>query len=163
MKIEQNETPLGEHFSVALRAFVENFHVPPPKNNFTLSPCFSPLTDAIKARRCVINPHHAFALAAEMLASARHADGHLFILGYGSASDARRDVDQRVRELRNDPYERRCRGIMWRYSQREKLLIADLIAPSPPKCRYASKVWHLLRENYVPAIEDLGGSIVWKL
>lgn len=161
MTIEQKETLLGERFSVALRAFVENFHVRPPYITYTLSPCFSPLVDAIKARRCVINPHHAAGLACEMLASAFHADGHLSILGYGSASDARRDVDMRVRELRSDPIERRCRGIMWRYSQREKLLIADLIATSPPKCRHASKVWHLLRENYVPAIEDLGGSIVW--
>ncbi len=161
MDFSNHGTPSGEQFSAALSAFVKNFGVVPPSTAYLWHAAYRPFYNAVIARRCVLGQHWAAGTAVNLVRSTVQADGVLSIEGYSSAKQARDDVQERVKQIRTDPMSRRTRGMMWRYWQREKLLIADILDTNQTTCPYAAKIQQALVSNYVPDIKDLGGNIDW--
>lgn len=155
------EAPSGEQFSAALSAYVQNFGTIPPKEAYHWHPAFRPLYEALIKRRCVLGRHWAAGTAINLLLSTFQSDGVLMIEGFSSAKEARDDVQERVRIIRTDPDERRLRGMMWRYWQREKLLIADLLDSNAPACKATREARKRILLTYVPDIKDMGGKIDW--
>lgn len=110
-------------------------------------PAFEPLAELIIDRRAVHPDDCEYESAISLMMETHLDNGEFSISGYTSPEMARECVRERVQEMRSFPDFRRIRGTRWRYWQRQKLLIADLLAEAP--AQDVKEVWELMRENNV--------------
>lgn len=156
MKQEQNST-----WAVALQTFVDKTKTIPPTLSYMTHPAWWPLMWSIKKRRAQHPEISSAGTAACILRETIYSGDTLTISGYSSPEMARECVREVIRQMRTYPDARRCRGEMWRYWQREKLLIADLLEESPPECELTRQAWQEIRDCYIPKQSHLNSNITW--
>ena len=156
MNTQQNAT-----WALALKTFVEETKTIPPTETYITHPAWWPLLWAFKKRRAQHPEISPAGTAAGILRETLYCGDTLTICGYSSPEMARQEVRERVQEMRTCPDLRRCRGMMWRYWQREKLLIADLLDDNPPGCGLTRQAWQEIRNSYIPNYSQLTSNITW--
>jgi hypothetical protein len=141
-----------------LQSFVCNFETIPPTEVYLGHPAFEEICRAIVKRRVVLKEISPAWKAAQLLRETVKDKDNISIEGFRSASEARADVSETVALHRKHP---KMRGMMWRYWQREKLLIGDLVDKTPPECPVTRDAWEAIRKCYAPDIKELNKNIEW--